>query len=98
MKGVLKRDWEIIRIFLILAILTAGFVWGVQGLILAPTATTRIPGYSLSESVRADRELHRGDIVSGRLGIYPAALNLSLPKPRIPLRTPSSPSTQKRNP
>lgn len=42
MEPVIKKDWEIVRIFLILAILTVGFVWGVQSLLLAPTPSVRI--------------------------------------------------------
>ncbi len=48
MKQALKRDWEIVRIFLILAILTVGFVLGVQSIILTPTATpVRVPAVSI---------------------------------------------------
>jgi hypothetical protein len=43
MRDAYKRDWEMIRIFLILAALTIGFVWGMQGFILTPSATARAP-------------------------------------------------------
>lgn len=33
-----KGDWEMIRIFLVLAVLTAGFVWTFQWLILTPVS------------------------------------------------------------
>lgn len=42
MEPVIKKDWEIVRIFLILAILTVVFVWGVQSLLLAPAPSVRL--------------------------------------------------------
>ena len=93
MKQVLKRDWEIVRIFLILAILTVGFVWGVQSLILTPTAAPQVQGSSLTGSTPADLGVHEDIVVLGKLGIYPEVLNQQLPRQRIPLRGPTSKST-----
>lgn len=95
MKQALKRDWEIVRIFLILAVLTVGFVWGVQGLILTPTATPHIRSYNSTGSTPADMGPHRDVVVLGKLGIYPRGLSLSLPERHIPSPVLADPSRDK---
>lgn len=61
-KQSLKRDWEMVRIFLILAVLTAGFVWTVQSLILTPVTIERIPGYKSLRSMPSSTVLHKGAV------------------------------------
>ncbi len=81
---VIKRDWEIVRIFLILAILTLGFVWGVQSLILTPTNTAHVQNYSVSGLTPADTGMHKSEVIIQGLEILPErALTIT------PLREPA---------
>ena len=82
MEPVIKRDWEIVRIFLILALLTVGFVWGVQSLLLAPAPSVRLHS---SASHAGDSHQKLSD-----LGILLETAELpAAPQPAAPLRKPA---------
>lgn len=79
MNQVLKKDWEIARIFFILAILTLGFVLVLQSLVLTPTTGPQNADSAKGPSLET--------ATLGKLGIYPEALfNLKPSTSRIPLR------------
>jgi len=56
------RDWEMARIFLVLAILTLGFVMGLQSLILTPVTTGHSRGYMSSRPKPLSTELGRDEV------------------------------------
>ena len=95
MRQVLKRDWEIVRIFLILAILTVGFVWGMQSLILTPTAVPHLQPYSQTGLTPADTDAHSEALALGKLGLFSSALSLPATVLEAPLRHPADASSEK---
>jgi hypothetical protein len=83
MGQVFKRDWEIVRIFLILAILTVGFVLGMQSLILTPTGPSRSVGAveaTVTSSVNLDGVEPYGAILSK----VPLSGSSAIPSPLVP--------------
>lgn len=95
MRQVLKRDWEIVRIFLILAVLTVGFVWGMQSLILTPTAAPHLTNFNQSGSSLADTGLQREETILGNLGILKGQFRQSAGSLDTLLRQPADVSEQK---
>ena len=95
MRQVFKRDWEIVRIFLILAILTVGFVWGMQSLILTPTAVPHLQSYGQTGSSPADTGPHYEALALGQLGIFSGALSLPASVFEVPERKPADASSEK---
>ena len=97
MKQKVNRDWEMIRIFLILGLMTLGFVLVVQGLTLTPATRPRTQDYNQLESELLSMESHKDGAALGKIGILPGALSPSLPKLRIPLKPQSDPSKSSGN-
>lgn len=85
-KQTFKRDWEMVRIFLILAVLTAGFVWAVQSLILTPVTIGHIPGYKSLRSMPSSMAL-RKDVVRAEILGTPSGVE-SLFSQEVPLPEP----------
>lgn len=89
-KQLLKRDWEMVRIFLILAVLTAGFVWAVQSLILTPVTIGHNPGYKSPHSMPSGRVLHKDAVRADILGTPSGVESLFLQEGQLPERFPTS--------
>lgn len=94
-KRINKRDWEIAQIFLILAVLTAGFVWAIQSLILTPGATGHNPGYMTTHPTPLNRGLDKDAVRADVLGKPSDDEYLFSPIKRLPLRFQSSSSKDK---
>lgn len=86
MKQKLNRDWEIVRIFLILGLMTLGLVLILQGIILTPSSRPRTADHNALESELSSTEPYTDAAALGRIGILPGALNRSLSKPSIFLK------------
>ncbi len=97
MKWILKNDWEIARIFLILALLTFGFVWALQGLILPPPTMPHMQSYSQKGLEQEGKGSRRGDVFLEKSDSDLGVFDLSLLKKPTPLRSPASFSIKKRN-
>lgn len=93
-KQTLKRDWEMVRIFLILAVLTAGFVWAIQSLILTPVTIGHSPSYR-SHSMQSDRVLHKDAVRANVRGMPLGVENLFLQEEPLPGRSRFSDPTHK---
>lgn len=94
-KQTFKRDWEMARIFLILAVLTAGFVFALQGLILTPVTTGRIPNYKSPQSMPLSRELHMGGVEASVLGTWSDGESLSLLREQPHSQSQAAPSKRR---
>lgn len=88
----IKRDWEMARIFLILAVLTAGFVFALQSLILTPVTIGRIPGYKNLPSTPLGRGLHKDAVRANVFDTFEDAESLFSPEAQPLEPSPSSDS------
>jgi hypothetical protein len=91
------RDWELIRLFLILGLMTSGFVLIFRGIILSPSAMPRNPEDNERVGALVSRASRKDVVFEDRLGIWPLVLSPSLLAPRSHFQTSGLPATSQSN-